>query len=456
MPSLPRYDSQRQLTTQPLAPQATGAGESYKLAQQGLQMAQNFAQAWDDARTTAQLNAFKAQKGIFTRELVQNAQLDPNANNYEKYYDQLKKWKAGALEGMGERAKREASLEMQTTFETTRIQLSGIFQQKAVVEAQKDLGVALDDYKHKALHPSSREDQVQALSDAKNLIERNVADKIISPQEGKRRWEQWQEDLRQSEIDNAIYMNPEQFLKNKGEYEFKDAAERKNAIARANKAIENIKKQQNIARKQRQDEGHITLAELFSKGKLDPETINAYLWHDLVTPDIASLFKDALLSKVSPLADKAKIAAPEAILDLLDATLEAEGDPSSVIEIATKAKMRGDLDLNQYAWFVHQAHEKMNKNESWFQKLGRARKDLNAWVERVMPSWTAPAQASKIMRFIDKIRDGQEPQDAATDIKKETLVDTIGTIPPKEGQIMEDAAGNRAIVYPDGRVEEIR
>lgn len=219
------------MTTQRPQPQATGAGKTTRMAMEGIEETKNFITAWDDARFTAEFTKYKARKGIFTREFIQQAKLDPDPENVGKHLDQLKKWRANALKGMSERTKQEASLDLQTSFETTRIQLQGIFQKKQVAEAQENLGIALDEYKHKALHPASIEEQKQSIIEAKSLLQRYEDTKLISPQEKERHWNEWQEEIRVGEIEQDIYNNPELFLEKekKGKYIFRDAKERSDA-----------------------------------------------------------------------------------------------------------------------------------------------------------------------------------------------------------------------------------
>jgi len=157
MPSFPRTSSQRSLTTQ--QPRAFRSDADYrndaaantKIATTAIQAIQDTAIKWDNAMTTSQLNAFKAQKGVFLADVKSRATLDPDQNAGEKYIKEIEDYSKNAFKGMSERAKREAALELQTDVQMAKIQVGGIFQKKIISQAKLGLTDSLEGYKQNIL-----------------------------------------------------------------------------------------------------------------------------------------------------------------------------------------------------------------------------------------------------------------------------------------------------------------
>lgn len=72
--------------------------------------------------------------------------------------------------------------------------------------------------------------------------------------------------------------------------------------------------------------------------------------------------------------------------------------------------------------------------------------------------WGGPIAASGkiISNTIRLIQEGVDPDSAVAEVVGKEITKTTGVVVPEDGTLMQDAAGNRAIVYPDGRIEELK
>jgi len=253
MPDFPRYSSERQPTiARPNQASGVANNSSQMLGeatQQSLKAMEDATIKLNNAMVTAEINSFKADKGIFLAGLKNRATLDPDPKNAQKYLKEAQEFSKSALTGMSEQAKRMASLELSTDTQLAQIQIQGIFQQKAIVQAQKDLETTLDEAVKAALNAPYTSSMTKDLSDGYETIDLNVQGGIISPEEGTRRKKEFAEDVRIGSIDQSLYGNPEAFKKNADKYNFKDAKEKSDKLATADKLI--AKQQKEIEKAQK-------------------------------------------------------------------------------------------------------------------------------------------------------------------------------------------------------------
>jgi len=151
MPQFPRYESQRQLTTQQpsfLASESAkgkileSVGESASKLQGSLQeIADKWQNATDTIQKTVAASNFKA--GVL--DILQRAEVDPRYNNSDQYLKEIEKMKVGSLQGFSSKsAERETAVNLDYESKVARVQIQNIYRKKMINAGQAATMKSLD------------------------------------------------------------------------------------------------------------------------------------------------------------------------------------------------------------------------------------------------------------------------------------------------------------------------
>jgi hypothetical protein len=272
MPTIPRYERNARLTTQ--APSVTrseqfAGAEGRAISQLGQAMGQ-VAQRWQQTVDTAQLNSYKARKEVSLADLQARANADQNPNNADTYIKELKKVKEKSLEGLNPRVKRVAEAELQKDLALAEIKIRNNFRKKTIKAGKKDLELATDTLSQDIINEENEKVRQDKLRQLRNTLNANVGT-IISPTERDVILAEKEEEIREGKIDKDLYSNPEMFLENLKEYDFKDAEERSDKKKTAEGLID---RQEKLQRELDKDAVIKTRFEVISKianGQVSPE-----------------------------------------------------------------------------------------------------------------------------------------------------------------------------------------
>ena len=463
MPQFPRHSSQRQMTTQQPEPLRREAGEQAAVATEALGAMQKMAVTLDNAMVTAQLNSFKADKGIFWNTTKQQAQLDPDQNNIDKYVKLVNDYEKNALKDMSPRARQEAQLELRTDTALAKIQLQGIFHQKQVAEAVKNLPLALDGYQNEILNAGSLGERSKSWQSAMNMINENVTNGFITVDGGKRLKDEFKQTLDEKQIERDLYNFPEQFKANaaKGVYTFKSAEDRHKRIKTANDIIESREKLQKAADEKIHTLGADKLSVALMEGNLTPELVKQMLREGEVDLETAAIFEEVAVTGEYTIKSAQGISeiAPNLFLKLLDDTLDDKTKALDIFKRANKAIDKG-LTKEQYGYFIDKAREKFNATEKGDYFLKGYVDAVKSWAGQVYGnvaagSANATILTDKLTRFIEKTRTGTSPgiaikemiAEAQTELHPEKENYKIGDIIPG---INQNVALEVVGFYPDG------
>jgi len=465
MPNFPRHSSGASLTTQ--QPRAfrndadfrNDAAVNNKIASTAISAIQDTAVKWNDALVTSQVNAFKAQKGIFMADVKSRATLDPDQNAADKYLKEVEDYNKNALKGMSEMAKREAGAELFSDTEIAKIQINGVFQKKIIAESAKNLTTSLDGYRKEILNTGSPAEMGKSYTAAYKQIDTNVATNIISPDEGKRLKTKFDEDVRTGLIDRDLYSNPKGFKQNVKDYEFKDEKERSDKIAKADGLIQAEKKKVEWEEKQINTLGAYDLSNAMLSKSITHGMIKDMYNKGMIDSNTAAIFDEIVVNKAFEIPPDTKTGKPDFFLRLLDEVGDDKTEALDILKHAAKAYGSGGMGANQYAYFVNEANERFNrekKGESWGDKLYQGTvKGLKAWSKNINED---DAFMVKLLKsFLDKAQSGESIEGAAQSAKSEIAVGLDPSLAnvPKDGELRWDKYGRKAIVYPDGTYKEV-
>ena len=194
---------------------------------------------------------------------------------------------------------------------------------------------------------------------------------------------------------------------------------------------------------------------------LQPGEIEEKLARGDITSSFATILKDAALSN--------KRFAPNPKAEIFVSTLDkflaedAEEKIASILETATKDFSNGDLTDEDYGYFIDLADkrfkERRTPRDNWFKNsIDTIKKWVSDYGRLGLPNTTIEITANMTKDLIQRTQGAEDPRDVVKDVIKDQVKEgkpEINSFDAKKGQLMIDANGNKAIVYPDGSYEEI-
>jgi hypothetical protein len=244
MPQIPIYNRSAKLTTQaPSVQRDESFASTQGQAIQGLgQALGQVAQRWQQTVDTAQLNSYKARKEVSLADLQARANADQNPNNADTYIKELKKVKEKSLEGLNPRVKRVAEAELQKDLALAEIKIRNNFRKKTVQSGDIDLKLTTNKLVEDIINADTEKVRQDKIKEMKNTLDLNVGT-IISRAERDKRLAEKEEEIREGIINKDLYSNPEMFLQNLKEYDFKNAKEKSDKEEEAKGLIKREKKE---------------------------------------------------------------------------------------------------------------------------------------------------------------------------------------------------------------------
>lgn len=428
MPMLPIYDSKERVSTQSPGPRVLPNDTGQGAVEAGKQIVAAY-NKWDDAFTTAQVNAYKAKTNVFLSNLQQQAVLDPDINAVTSYEKQIQDYRETALDGMNERAKAVASSDLNQSAELASIKIGGIFRAKVVDNAKKDLDIAVKNYAQ-TIPNYTGELYNRKVDEAVTLINGNVRNGILSPEEGKRMQTAFLEDLRVRTIENALQSDPQAFLKdvNAGEYEFKNPKEKAEAIDDAKSLMKTRESRVKAETKIRHEDNALNLAGELAEGRLTLDGIRDMLIADQISPEVASIFRMAVLKKTIKVPGAQKQEGKQ-LIDLSKDIFKkgTQTDIEDLMKNTTQAYIDGDITDKQYAWFLKEGNKILERRRGGGGFLDQATQLARQGFNNIMKASFIGQQGQMIGEYIERLTDGDDPISASTNIINSKINDDIAT-----------------------------
>jgi hypothetical protein len=465
MAEFPRHSAQRQLTTQQPEVLRRDAQDRAQITTKALSDVTDMAVKLDNAFITSQLNAVKAEKGVFLAKAKNDALLDPNSNNMDKHLKVISDYKKNGLKDISPRARQQAQLEFDTDIALAEIQIQGIFQKKVIDESVKNLAVSLETKLDAALSTTNPAEFSKQITQAVAQINDNVLTGIISPDEGKRLKEKYKEDLRLGIIDRDLYSDPLRFKSNinKGVYQFKNEKEKATKLGIADDSIKAAENLDKWHERQIHTTNAYDLSNQLLQRTLSPEGVKQVYREGKIDFETAAIFEEVLTTGNYAIPDETKLGKPDFLLRLLDDVLDDKTASLDVMKQAARAFGRKDIGANQYAYFVNEANKKfarMQKGEKgWGDELLKgAVESIKNFAKFTSPTGHALTAANLLSRFIDRLQNGTSPEIASDEVIRQERINKYSWIKnlPKEGERRMFPDGVVRRVYPDGRIEDAK
>ena len=458
MPQLPVYEARGNIQARTSAPLRNEAGASFEQDRQVLGTLQNITQQWQDANDVMQYTEAKANFGVAVADIQTRAYQDPDYKNAEKYNKELIQARKNSLMGISnQQIAGRIGTEFDYETEVAQIKMGAQFKQKQIAHNQVMVKTNLDTLLQNKLTAATPAESEQYNLKIQELLTLNVGTGVLSPEEAG-------EILKKSayeSAENMVYADPD-FAIQKLESENLGFDERtKNKLI--GEAQQLIKKREDLAEwqlQQNQTQATIGLSEALSNNTLSPQMVRKMQQEGVIDTETAAIFDSIALKKTYEVPEATSLGEPDYFLRLLDDSMGDKRQIKKIMGDAARAYGDHKIGTNQYLYFIQNAKETFERQgRGEFTKSSGQNKFQGA-IEGIKSFFTGKDKEQKeaLNEFTDRAKPGEDPNKAKDEVLNEYRVKAKPEIisHPETGKMMVDKNGNRAIVYPDGRVEEVK
>jgi len=412
----------------------------------------NIYEKWKKTNDTLQYNTVKANISEGMLSLQARALQDPDYNAGEAYLKEADKIREEALKDMSPgSAKDLATIQFDHETNVAKIKLDSIFRSKQVEFGilQYDRNVAI--LKEKAYSSPGEEAAISREMDI--LLAAQVDGGILSLAQAGKEKDNFLKEVGIGVVNRDIFNDSEKAyveLKKgkKGKYAYLDQDDRISLIntakgtVDANEAYKKYVKNKEIIAKR------FDIATRIAKGELAPSGYQEEI-NDVI--DVDYRMAEALRKNLGNGQFVVEDETNQPFIDVLTETFKSATD-KEVTDVITNVLDNPKISRDRFAGLIwackKRAEEIDNPNKgNWWTNTFR-------WL-------TATDKMEVLVNTITRAEKENAADDRSAQILKEEIqkdrknnvvdITTFG----EKGQIMMDAEGNRAIVYPDGRIEEI-
>ena len=479
MPSLPQYNSQRNIearTSQPLRNEVAG---EYAADQQVIGAIQGVTQKWSDAHDVMQFTEAKGKYEVGVADIQSRAAADPNYKDSDKYYKELEDMKKGSLQGVNNKMVMEKlSTEMDFGNQMAGIKIDNDFKQKELKVGKFNVGQGVEGLQVKMLGATNASEAMEYQNQITELLDLNVASGVLSLKEA----EAIRDGAHKTAVQYDIYADPStaedqsQVLKElrdpKGKYSQLDAESRldliKDSQARIFQNNQTLKRENSASRDQKyddifakMDEGNLTFFD-FDRQMRIPESEGGIPKKQLITLKKAhQTATDKALIEVASNDKRAEkyvdgirglIANVDDKYKAREAIVEAFGDH---VLTGKEMKFLNSLIAETQSIERVRGREKFNGNKMNFFK--KAMNSVNDFFHGKI-TLSERDHAITIRNMISKMMEGKDAETSKNEALNELAVEKNPAISnlPKAGQPVMDAYGNIKKMFPDGSFEEFQ
>ena len=408
---------------------------------------------------------------------------DISPENHKKYHDALDKAKEESAKGISIPATRDAFMSEAThRSEIGKIKVNSIFTDKMIKNAAEDFKTFMDNQMHKYSATTNPAELENALLQRDNKLAQMVGAGYISKSEADYAKVQSKDKWDDANIKYNSEVRPQWALDEleKGEKGFYAGVNQTVRAKGIEEARKSVKRQEGIAKNKltvQQHAGYRSAFEKYMSGGLNPVDVESMEYRGDLTPEKASVLYKAM--KATPVVHKD----PKSYMDVVHTMLDSKNEPDEIMDKMVNMNSAGKLSADDmkrlYALKVIPNQD--GSFDSLAEKEGpdAIKKDLVSAQNR--EGWRgalnmiknfvaqAPSYLSDVSgntadltkKAIDAFSKGNVSISALPNLVNDLIRQTIIQGNPfiaaanKAGELMVDAYGRRATVYPDGRIESI-
>jgi len=470
VPTLPSYDSSRNIKPQLSAP----------LRDEAAQMAANqnkitgtitaIAQQWSDAHDTMQLTEATAKSNVMTADILSRASADPDFKNHGKYLQELEEVKKNAASGIDNKEiANKAKMQFEQDSMIAGIKIQSDARTKEMAFNKANIKTGIDAIQKKKLTATDAE-KMQADAEIEDMIEANLKAGVISYDEA----DKMLKDSQKLGVQYAIYADPaskesdSQVLKDlqdpNGKYKYLDADVRLDLIQDAQRRIfqnnQTYKREAETMRNERfqnifakANQGTLTLHDLDQEMAVSEEQ-GGIPQKQLL--EIKEGIQRRVKSDLSVIVESDEKAAN--YLKFIDSFIDDETDRQKAREDLASAYKDMILSDKEAAYLNSLKRE---TEDIEFQRTNVPFKGAVNAIRSTMrrrKTATESEAALSIKQLLNAAADGKDPIETSKQILYQDAVKRNPNIMliPEGGQMHIDADGNVKILFPDGHDEEAK
>jgi len=448
MARLPIYSSERNISAQRPAPFRNEVTQEFENQQKIIGTLQNITAQWSHANDVMQETDAKGKYGVGLEQIEQEAVNDPDFKNSDRYIAKLNDLKTQSLKDIDNQfLSQQLSKDFEYKNNLAFLKIKGIQAQKQIdytksVAVPQEIAV----YQNGMISSMTKAQFIENKDALYNTIDKNVNAGIYDYAEG----EKLKKESIKSTAINAIYTDIE-----KGRQQIKDdyydltPEEKGKLLDEANSLEARRLKEATELQKEisYQTEANIaldiannkypsiqSLAQAVQAGTISSDFSNVAL-KTITSPEMVAAETDneqfaTLTQEIFKSKDKAQV--QKALVNIL----RGGGD--------------GKLSQDDLSILIHSA---MMQGEAQQQENEKTVISLGEWADN---SKIDRAETFRI--FQKQIAEGKNVTVSADEVKKQMLLKTypwVSTL-PENGKVIMDENGNKLMVYPDGRTEEVK
>lgn len=460
MPVIPQYSARNNITANKAGPNRNEVDQSINDQNKVLGTMQNIAQKMSDAHDVMQYTEAKTRHDAALMDIQLRADADQNYRNSSNYLKELQKAKDESLKGIDNQAvanKARQDFEQDTMI--AGIKIKDNFFRKEMKDNRLNLQTDVAHLYQQKTQVRTEAQRLMSEVQINELLQAQVDTGLINQQEAAN----LKYNSEKQAFENLIYSNPEEGMRQLKDSHTTLSSEDKGKLLDDGRLV--LKKQKELADwqlEQNQIQSTISLSEALHNNTLSPQMVRGMQQNGQIDSETAAIFDSIALNKTYEIPESTSLAEPDYFLRLLEDSHGDKKQTTKVLKDAAVAYGNNKIGTNQYLYFIQNAKTTFNnQSNGQFTKtkeqsgVSSALEGLKAFGDII----SAPArwEAKAFTSFFDRFKPGDDPNKIKQDIINEKTLDVNSKISafPQEGKMMVDKNGNKALVFPDGHVEEI-
>lgn len=450
MPTLPTINAQRNVTAQTAEPLRNEVEQKFAPQNAIIKTVTDMTQKWSDANDVMQYTDAKAKYEVSVADINSRAVADPQFKNSPKYIKELQDAKSKSVEEIANvEVRNKTSVELNYSNQVNAIKIESQFKQKQLKYNQAQVQTNLNALVLKRTRVSDSEKQsidmeiakIRDLQLSTGTMSQLEMDKAIN-------------DAKESAAVEGIFNNTDatiaELKDENGMYASIPTEKRMSLIEKGQNYKTRQKKEFEEVQKDIMFENEAQIAtELARGGIVSPYAVIEKVRAGSISSDFAESVMESMTSYD---AVNAKTNTEEFSKLTKQIFMKAEReDTQAVIKSILKGGGNGKLSQDDLSILLESA---IFMGRTKDPKVKDGMTAVNDWAKNTKDSKEVEVQRD----YQKKIIEGKKPEVATRETITENTVkvkpEVIGY--PKDGKLMVDKNGNKALVFPDGHYEEVK
>lgn len=462
-PVIPQYTAQRNINANQAAPFRNEASQDFENQQKILGTLQQITQKWSDAHDVMQATEAKTKYDVRATDIQARAQADQNYRNSGQYIKELEKAKTESLVGIDNQAvANQIRMDLDHDSAVTGIKIDRQFKAKQMDANKYNLQLSVQNDYNKLLTTNNPNERANIQLGIDKSLNANLASGVITQEEA----DKIKKGSEVNSIQNLMYIDPQRAISQINESDL--SSEEKGKLIEDAHSID--KKNKEFAEwqlQQTQTQSTIELSEALHNKTLTPAMVRDMQQKGIIDSETAAIFDSIALNKTYEIPETTSKAEPDYFLRLIEDSMGDTKQINRVMKDAAQAYGDHKIGTNQYLYFIQSAKETFDRQSRGIFTPSKEQKGVNSAVEGIKSFFNNLKKSGKedeknmregINKFFDRFKPGEDPNVIKSQIINEKVLEEHPDVSafPSDGKIMIDKNGNKALVFPDGHIEEVK